>query len=181
MSGHRTTDERRRSNLSLPTRNDMRAARREKGREGALVELEIALLKSWQGWAFTTRIFRSCFLPNLSLRCRRGSVGISEMLWRDLKVWQIFGANTDVGKSVVSTLLCKALAARARPEQVLYLKPVSTGPDGKHDHQRISHFAKGIVAKGVVQYDEAKSPHLAAKGKVSQPCLCLDNAKSSSQ
>jgi bifunctional dethiobiotin synthetase / adenosylmethionine---8-amino-7-oxononanoate aminotransferase len=89
------------------------------------------------------------------------------MLWRDLKVWQIFGANTDVGKSVVSTLLCKALTLRARPSQVLYLKPVSTGSAEDHDHTRIGRVLDSIVSKGIVQYAEAKSPHIAARGQVS--------------
>lgn len=55
------------------------------------------------------------------------------MLWRDLKACQIFGANTDVGKTVVSTLLCKALQRRAPNNGLLYLKPVSTGPIGEAD------------------------------------------------
>lgn len=48
------------------------------------------------------------------------------MLWRDLKVVQVFGANTNVGKSVLSTLLCKT-AERKAPGRVTYVKPVSTG------------------------------------------------------
>jgi bifunctional dethiobiotin synthetase / adenosylmethionine---8-amino-7-oxononanoate aminotransferase len=55
------------------------------------------------------------------------------MLWRDLKALQIYGANTNVGKTVVSTLLCKALQRRAPPLGLLYLKPVSTGPTEEAD------------------------------------------------
>jgi bifunctional dethiobiotin synthetase / adenosylmethionine---8-amino-7-oxononanoate aminotransferase len=50
------------------------------------------------------------------------------MLWRDLKLLQIYGANTNVGKTIVSTILCNAFQRRAPQRGTLYLKPVSTGP-----------------------------------------------------
>ena len=50
------------------------------------------------------------------------------MLWRNLRIQQVYGANTDVGKTIVSTVLCTALQKRATPGGLLYLKPVSTGP-----------------------------------------------------
>jgi dethiobiotin synthetase/adenosylmethionine--8-amino-7-oxononanoate aminotransferase len=49
---------------------------------------------------------------------------IGAALWRSMRAHQVYGANTNVGKTVVSTLLCKALADRG---QVGFLKPVSTG------------------------------------------------------
>lgn len=55
------------------------------------------------------------------------------MLWRDLKVWQVYGANTDVGKTIVSTIISRALQRRASPNGLLYLKPVSTGPQAEAD------------------------------------------------
>jgi dethiobiotin synthetase/adenosylmethionine--8-amino-7-oxononanoate aminotransferase len=55
------------------------------------------------------------------------------MLWRDLRVLQVYGANTDVGKTIISTLLCKALQRRAPAGGLLYLKPVSTGPAEEAD------------------------------------------------
>lgn len=85
------------------------------------------------------------------------------MLWRDLKAWQIYGANTDVGKTIVSTVLCKALARRAPPNGLLYLKPVSTGPGGEADDKHISRHANGVVSKCLKQYSKPLSPHLAAK------------------
>ena len=48
---------------------------------------------------------------------------------------QVFGANTDVGKTIVSTILCKALQ-NAIPEiykKVNYLKPVYTGSSVQSD------------------------------------------------
>ena len=85
------------------------------------------------------------------------------MLWRDLKAWQIYGANTDVGKTIISTLLCKALAQRAPTNGLLYLKPVSTGPDGEADDKHISKYTTGILSKCLKQYSQPLSPHLAAK------------------
>lgn len=63
-------------------------------------------------------------------------------LYRGARVHQVFGADTDVGKTVFSTALALASAAcpmsgGTRPaslvphpdgEHVAYLKPVSTGP-----------------------------------------------------
>jgi dethiobiotin synthetase/adenosylmethionine--8-amino-7-oxononanoate aminotransferase len=60
-------------------------------------------------------------------------------LWRSLAAFQVYGANTNVGKTVASTILCKVLGdaprLRERPGGgertgggVHYLKPVSTGP-----------------------------------------------------
>jgi hypothetical protein len=57
----------------------------------------------------------------------RFPTNISSPLSRSLRVFQIYGANTDVGKTIVSTLLCKALRKRSESEGVWYLKPVSTG------------------------------------------------------
>ncbi|KIW72317.1 dethiobiotin synthase [Phialophora macrospora] len=85
------------------------------------------------------------------------------MLWRDLRAWQVFGANTNVGKTIVSTLLCRAL--QRRPESrvpTLYLKPVSTGPENEADVGHIGTFVPGVVSKNVSQFSRPLSPHLAA-------------------
>jgi len=47
-------------------------------------------------------------------------------LFKNLRIHQIFGANTNVGKTVMTTVLVGASAARNHP--VFFLKPVSTGP-----------------------------------------------------
>lgn len=52
---------------------------------------------------------------------------ISSLLWRSLRVHQVFGANTDVGKTIFTTLLCKTAKQKGSNERVSYLKPVSTG------------------------------------------------------
>lgn len=50
---------------------------------------------------------------------------MASVLWRSLRAHQVYGANTDVGKTIVSTLLCNTVQrANATPA---FLKPVSTG------------------------------------------------------
>lgn len=89
--------------------------------------------------------------------------GVLGMLWRDLKAWQIYGANTNVGKTIVSTILCRALQRRAPKNGVFYLKPVSTGPQNEADDRHITRFAPGVVSKCLTQFSEPVSPHLAAQ------------------
>ena len=48
------------------------------------------------------------------------------LLFKHLRIHQIFGANTDVGKTLLSSALVRASAAK--DQNVFYLKPVSTGP-----------------------------------------------------
>ncbi|KAL2427131.1 Bifunctional dethiobiotin synthetase/adenosylmethionine-8-amino-7-oxononanoate aminotransferase [Exophiala dermatitidis] len=85
------------------------------------------------------------------------------MLWRDLKAWQVYGANTDVGKTIVSTILCRALERRAWPNGLLYLKPVSTGPQAEADDRHIRQYVPGIDSKCISQFSQPLSPHLAAQ------------------
>jgi len=64
------------------------------------------------------------------------------LLYRHLRVHQIFGANTDVGKTIFATALVRASAHRGH--NVLYLKPVSTGDVGDADDLyecHVTHFA----------------------------------------
>lgn len=49
------------------------------------------------------------------------------LLWRSLRVYQVYGANTEVGKTVGTTLLCKAARRHWKNEETGYVKPVSTG------------------------------------------------------
>jgi dethiobiotin synthetase/adenosylmethionine--8-amino-7-oxononanoate aminotransferase len=48
------------------------------------------------------------------------------LLFKNLRVHQVFGANTDVGKTILTSGLVRASAAKKN--RVFYLKPVSTGP-----------------------------------------------------
>jgi dethiobiotin synthetase/adenosylmethionine--8-amino-7-oxononanoate aminotransferase len=63
------------------------------------------------------------------------------LLYRNLRIYQLFGANTDVGKTIFATALVRGAAAHIKhlrnevsenpgiaPSGVYYLKPCSTGP-----------------------------------------------------
>ncbi|KAK7697920.1 hypothetical protein SLS57_012536 [Botryosphaeria dothidea] len=96
------------------------------------------------------------------------------LLWRSRRVHQIWGANTDVGKTVVSTSLCLAARAWWKFEHTAYLKPVSTGPLEEADHAHVLSYLRRrksvgsqdrqlfYSAKTLVQYEEPVSPDIAA-------------------
>ncbi|KAF6754470.1 onanonoxo-7-onima-8-eninoihtemlysoneda [Ephemerocybe angulata] len=88
-------------------------------------------------------------------------------LYKHLRVHQIFGANTDVGKTILTTALSRASAAKKFP--VFYLKPVSTGALDDADDRHVTRFggkaSKLIHSECLFQYDEPVSPHLAARLK----------------
>ncbi|KAI1374431.1 bifunctional dethiobiotin synthetase/adenosylmethionine-8-amino-7-oxononanoate aminotransferase [Hypoxylon crocopeplum] len=90
---------------------------------------------------------------------------VHPLLWRSLRIFQVYGANTDVGKTVFTTALCRASNSLWKKEQTAFLKPVSTGPEDEADHRHIGIHASGVVRKTLFQYDLAMSPHAAAKGK----------------
>ena len=52
-------------------------------------------------------------------------MAVGAALWRSLRAHQVYGANTDVGKTIVSTLLCNAV--NKSKGTAAFLKPVSTG------------------------------------------------------
>jgi len=106
------------------------------------------------------------------------------LLYRNLRIHQIFGANTDVGKTIFATALVRASAYRGH--NVLYLKPVSTGDVGDADDLyecRVTYFAPSpkmlitswnrhvrrfsgsfsdrVVVDCLFRYNEPVSPHLA--------------------
>ncbi|ETS83587.1 hypothetical protein PFICI_05463 [Pestalotiopsis fici W106-1] len=91
---------------------------------------------------------------------------VGSMLWRSLRVWQVYGANTEVGKTVLTTTLCKAARNRYQDEVTAYLKPVSTGPLDEADSHHIQKYAQGVSHATLHQYDLAISPHAAARGKL---------------
>jgi dethiobiotin synthetase/adenosylmethionine--8-amino-7-oxononanoate aminotransferase len=106
-------------------------------------------------------------------------------LFKHLRIHQIFGANTDVGKTALTSALVRASALRN--STVFYLKPVSTGPSQDADFQydilglvltSLSHvclaFCRHITRYAgshkhlvytdcLFRYDEPVSPHLAAQ------------------
>ena len=52
---------------------------------------------------------------------------IGSTLFNNLPTVQVYGANTNVGKTIVSTLLCRRFE-KQESGKVHYIKPVSTGP-----------------------------------------------------
>lgn len=105
-------------------------------------------------------------------------------LYQHLRVHQIFGANTDVGKTILTTALCRASSLRQK--RVFYLKPVSTGASvdaddgsvlllillaelpvqpnvGRHIKQFSGTFRDRIQTHCLFRYNNPVSPHLAAQ------------------
>jgi len=60
-------------------------------------------------------------------------------LWKKYIAVQIYGANTDVGKTVFSTLLGLRVkhGVKKKKYQVQYIKPVSTGPGSDRDDESV--------------------------------------------
>jgi len=57
-------------------------------------------------------------------------------LYRHLRIHQVFGANTDVGKTIITTALIRA--SLLNTNRVFYLKPVSTGAPRDADDEYVS-------------------------------------------
>lgn len=85
---------------------------------------------------------------------------IGSHLSRSLRTFQVYGANTDVGKTIFSTILCKALRKQRKDEKVWYLKPVSTGPLEHADDRHVARFAKEVETECLMRFEEPVSPHL---------------------
>ncbi|CAE6379668.1 unnamed protein product [Rhizoctonia solani] len=86
-------------------------------------------------------------------------------LYKHLRIHQVFGANTDVGKTVLTTALCRAAAASSR--RVYFLKPLSTGhtadADDGHIMRHSGPLSERISADCLYRYGDPVSPHLAAQ------------------
>ncbi|KAF7329113.1 PLP-dependent transferase [Mycena kentingensis (nom. inval.)] len=65
------------------------------------------------------------------------------LLFKHLRIHQVFGANTDVGKTILTTALVRASAALKN--NVYYLKPISTGPMEEADDEHIKRFSTAQV------------------------------------
>lgn len=71
-------------------------------------------------------------------------------------MYQVWGANTDVGKSIVSAALLKSIDKPA-----LYVKPVQTGATMTDDSQLVNKFAKKARTTTIVSLEAPVSPDLA--------------------
>ncbi|KAH8146259.1 uncharacterized protein LAJ45_09701 [Morchella importuna] len=86
-------------------------------------------------------------------------------LSRTLRAFQIYGANTNVGKTIFSTILAKASRRHFPAENVFYLKPVSTGAPEDADDGHVARFTDAdaaVRAECLLQYRDPVSPHLVA-------------------
>ncbi|KUI74209.1 Bifunctional dethiobiotin synthetase/7,8-diamino-pelargonic acid aminotransferase, mitochondrial [Cytospora mali] len=90
---------------------------------------------------------------------------VGSILSRSLRVHQVYGANTDVGKTILTTLLCRASRELWSSEQTCFLKPVSTGPEDEADTRHVALHAPGVSTTTLLQYSQPISPHAAAQGK----------------
>ncbi|KAL1921314.1 uncharacterized protein VTP21DRAFT_11030 [Calcarisporiella thermophila] len=87
------------------------------------------------------------------------------------RAFQIFAANTNVGKTIASAGLCRAAASSghrailnakdAGRSNVYYLKPIQTGYPTDCDASMVTKFAPRTVAKTLYTYPEPVSPHRA--------------------
>jgi bifunctional dethiobiotin synthetase / adenosylmethionine---8-amino-7-oxononanoate aminotransferase len=98
---------------------------------------------------------------------------VGGLLWPSLRAFQVWGANTDVGKTVVSTMLCISAGYRRPREGVRYIKPVSTGPQTEDDSNHVKTMVRKAYGTNeikaslfdsatIVHYDDPVSPHIAA-------------------
>lgn len=101
------------------------------------------------------------------------TTAVGGSLWPSMRALQIWGANTDVGKTIFSAILCLSAANKRPLEGVYYIKPVSTGlaehMDSKHIRRAHLGIYKNKRSDGewfdsgtIVQYDVPVSPHIAA-------------------
>ncbi|KAJ3333776.1 hypothetical protein HDU91_002849, partial [Kappamyces sp. JEL0680] len=72
-------------------------------------------------------------------------------------VWLVAGANTNIGKTVVSALLCSGAKEHC---QVHYIKPVQTGYPTDSDAAFVAAMAK-VTTNTLFSFSEPVSPHLA--------------------
>ncbi|KAK3117604.1 hypothetical protein LTR53_000832 [Teratosphaeriaceae sp. CCFEE 6253] len=86
---------------------------------------------------------------------------IGSVLWPKLRVLQVYGANTDVGKTIFSSILSRAFQKRF--PKVHYLKPISTGPLEEADDRHLATLSSNIRAKCLYQFADPVSPHIAAR------------------
>ncbi|KXT16035.1 hypothetical protein AC579_7135 [Pseudocercospora musae] len=86
---------------------------------------------------------------------------VGSVLWPKLRVLQVYGANTGVGKTIFSSILCRAFQKKIR--NVNYLKPVSTGPLDEADDHHMSTLGGAVSSRCLYQFDEPVSPHIAVR------------------
>lgn len=89
---------------------------------------------------------------------------ISSLLWRKQRVYQVFGANTDVGKTIFTTMLCNG-AKKVSDEQVAFLKPVSTGSADESDSRCKSTLSARLYHTHIRETNSPPGVHIR-RGKL---------------
>lgn len=75
---------------------------------------------------------------------------VGAALWPKLRVLQIYGANTGVGKTIFSSILCRAFLRHVPTGGVRYLKPISTGPlEEADDRYDCSSLLRSTIDTGI--------------------------------
>ncbi|KAJ3134700.1 hypothetical protein HK101_004322, partial [Irineochytrium annulatum] len=99
--------------------------------------------------------------PRASKTARTASAALGgSSIWRHMPIFQIFAANTDVGKTVLTTALCRG--ALRSPRAVHYIKPVQTGFPVDSDERHVKTYAPDVQGSTLFTYTEPLSPHLTA-------------------
>ncbi|CEG65135.1 hypothetical protein RMATCC62417_01987 [Rhizopus microsporus] len=84
---------------------------------------------------------------------------------RAFQAYQIFAANTNVGKTIFATGLCRAAAIMAEQNNrdVFYVKPVQTGFPIDSDERHVKTYNKSSLLKTntLYTYPDPVSPHIA--------------------
>ncbi|KUI56840.1 Bifunctional dethiobiotin synthetase/7,8-diamino-pelargonic acid aminotransferase, mitochondrial [Cytospora mali] len=102
-------------------------------------------------------------------------VPVGGPVWPKLRAFQVWGVKPDVGKSVISTILCLAANKRRPHEHAIYLEPVVTDSSKEGHENAISMFNKRIGPKPpkdrfttrcIVHYHAPGSPQVAASQDV---------------
>jgi hypothetical protein len=107
---------------------------------------------------------------------------VSGGLWRKFIAVQIYGANTDVGKTVFSTLLGKRfIVGRVNDKKyrVQYIKPVSTGPQDDRDDALVRPFFCYPNSPNKSQLREVTHGLSTRTNTVSVPKSCQSSYRSS--
>ncbi|KAI9140832.1 pyridoxal phosphate-dependent transferase [Paraphysoderma sedebokerense] len=84
---------------------------------------------------------------------------------KDFNLFQVLGANTNVGKTIISTLLVRGALKQSQSSggSVHYIKPIQTGYPEDSDARHVQTFASEALTKTLYTYKDPLSPHLCAK------------------
>lgn len=89
-------------------------------------------------------------------------------VYHHLRVHQVFGGATGIGKTIISTALTRA--SNRLGEQTSYLKPIGTGADS--DDKHVSKFVgPEVTTKCLFTFSDPVSPHLAAERMAKRAAL----------